>query len=209
MPRSPRIGHDDRVGTAGFEPASSCSQSRRGGQTPLHPVEPPERFKLPTSWFEARRSHSLSYEGSETRVNTDGQIRTDTGQGLGPVPLPLATSAGRWSWRESNPLERPCKDRRLPTAQPRVSRPRRSRTSVSRASTGRLNRLSHRSQRIGEKASNLHCLVQSEVACLLADPRAKSRFPRSKAPVTFQPSAAPSRRGFLVPLGPVATGRLA
>jgi hypothetical protein len=95
MPRSPRIGHDDRVGTAGFEPASSCSQSRRGGQTPLHPVEPPERFKLPTSWFEARRSHSLSYEGSETRVNTDGQIRTDTGQGLGLVPLPLGYVGGK------------------------------------------------------------------------------------------------------------------
>lgn len=87
-----------------------------------------------------------------------------------------------------------------PAAQPRDSRLRRSRTSVSRASTGRLRRvsyqsklktsagvepacaalqaagwpLSHLARWIGEKESNPHCLVQSEVACRLADPRRNS-----------------------------------
>lgn len=76
--------------------------------------------------------------------------------------------------------------------------------------------LSYLADEIGEKGSNPHFLVQSQVAYRLADPRAKSlsregaRSPALTftAPVTFQPSVTPVRPGFLVPLGPATTGHL-
>ena len=196
----------------------SCSQGRRGGQTPLHPVEPPERVKLPTSWFEARRSDSLSYEGSERDDRyTDGQIRTDTDQGLSLAPLPvglrrreggvggsrtLASDRARIAGcpqrnpveptEEESNLRLPGFNRALVPSQLSVERrPVRESNPPLRRCRPPDGPLSHLvTKRIGEKESNLHFPVQGEVACRLADPRANHWSPsRSTAPVTFQPSA--------------------
>jgi hypothetical protein len=36
--------YSELVGMAGFEPAASCSQSRRANQAAPHPVEPAEAY---------------------------------------------------------------------------------------------------------------------------------------------------------------------
>lgn len=70
----------------------------------------PGEIQTPDTLGRSQVLCSLSYGGD----GTDGQIRTDTGQGLGLVPLPVGLRRqDRWSWRESNPRERPCKGRRL------------------------------------------------------------------------------------------------
>lgn len=76
--------------------------------------------------------------------------------------------------------------------------------------------LSYLAHEIGEKGSNPHFLVQSQVAYRLADPRAKclSRAGTRSPALTFHSSSYlpavghPVRQGFLVPLGPATTGHL-
>ena len=82
----------------------ACSQSRWGARLPNIPLVPPERFELPTSWAETRHSRSAELRGHSADLrrrqprtdqrlpylrDTDGQIRTDTGQVLNLVPLPV------------------------------------------------------------------------------------------------------------------------
>ncbi len=121
-----------------------------------------------------------------------------------------------------------------------LSRLRRSRTSVSRASTGRLRRVSYQSLEtsagvepacaalqaagwplshlagwIGEKDSNPHCLVQSEVACRFSgSPKeivhAPPRDARAFHSSSYLPAVGhPPRWGCLVPLGSASTSQAA
>ena len=173
-------------------------------------MEPPERFKLPTSWAETRRSEFAELRGRNAprRRSTDGQIRTDTDQGLGLAPLPVGLRRLEGGVGGSRTLS---SDRARvvgwPAAQP--LEPTEEESNLRLPGFNRALAPTQLPVEIGEKESNPHFLVQSEVAYLLADPRAKS----SCAPrvVTFHSSGylpavgRPARRGFLVPLGPVAT----
>jgi hypothetical protein len=222
---------------AGFEPACLLLPKQAGWPDSPTSRGAPGEIQTPVL---LGRNQALLFAELRGR-DTDGQSRTDTVQGLSLVPLPVGLRRREGGVGGSRTLASDrAKIAGCPQRNP-TSRLRRNRTFVSRASTGRLHRLSYQSiwrparesnprlrrcrppdeplsylaTWIGEKDSNPHCLVQSEIACRLADPRMTScvarsdaRPSRSTAPVTFQPSVPPSRWGCLFPLGPATTGRL-
>jgi hypothetical protein len=58
---SQRITYSKMVGMAGFEPATSCSQSRRANQAALHPGGPAVAYLLPVprSWLHAAGAQTM------------------------------------------------------------------------------------------------------------------------------------------------------
>jgi hypothetical protein len=214
---------------AGFEPACLLLPKQAGWPDSPTSRGAPGEIQTPVL---LGRNQALLFAELRGR-DTDGQSRTDTVQGLSLVPLPVGLRRRGGGVGGSRTL---ASDRARIAGCPQrnpTSRLRRNRTFVSRASTGRLYRLSYQSiwrparesnprlrrcrppdeplsylaTWIGEKDSNPHCLVQSEIACRLADPRMTScvcgaqhaRPSRSTAPVTFQPSVPPSRAGMSLP----------
>src|SRR5690242_11239708 len=204
---------------AGFEPACLLLPKQAGWPDSPTSRGAPGEIQTPVL---LGRNQALLFAELRGR-DTDGQSRTDTVQGLSLVPLPvgLRRRGGGVGGSRTLASDR-AKIAGCPQRNP-TSRLRRNRTLVSRASTGRLYRLSYQSiwrparesnpplrrcrppdgplsylaKWIGEKDSNPHCLVQSEIACRLADPRMTScvwratmralRVPQLRLPSSRQP----------------------
>jgi hypothetical protein len=196
---------------AGFEPACLLLPKQAGWPDSPTSRGAPGEIQTPVL---LGRNQALLFAELRGR-DTDGQSRTDTVQGLSLVPLPVGLRRRGGGVGGSRTL---ASDRARIAGCPQrnpTSRLRRNRTFVSRASTGRLYRLSYQSiwrparesnpplrrcrppdgplsylaTWIGEKDSNPHCLVQSEIACRLADPRMTSCVWRAAcAPFAFHSS---------------------
>jgi hypothetical protein len=208
---------------AGFEPACLLLPKQAGWPDSPTSRGAPGEIQTPVL---LGRNQALLFAELRGR-DTDGQSRTDTVQGLSLVPLPVGLRRREGGVGGSRTL---ASDRARIAGCPQrnpTSRLRRNRTFVSRASTGRLYRLSYQSiwrparesnpplrrcrppdgplsylaRWIGEKDSNPHCLVQSEIACRLADPRMTSCVWRAAcAPFAFHSS------GYLPAVSPSVPG---
>jgi hypothetical protein len=60
MPANQDPQHSELVGMAGFEPAASCSQSRRANQAAPHPAEPTVAYR--SSQFRGRHRHRAAWQ---------------------------------------------------------------------------------------------------------------------------------------------------
>ena len=99
------------VGMAGFEPATSCSQSRRANQAALHPGGPAVAYLLPAprSWLHSAGAHIMCRPAGGRAITARGHSdqsgatrRYATGSDLRPVS-PGAAPRGRSSMAEPQP----------------------------------------------------------------------------------------------------------